>query len=110
MHPLIMTALSPTPTSWDRPHRAAERLARSWSLAIAGTSYVSMNGLEVQDFLTALSTRLIHALTAETFDPDDVREVGSTLVAAHFTEPMTLERTVAVISEQFAKAPIRRVA
>jgi diguanylate cyclase (GGDEF)-like protein/PAS domain S-box-containing protein len=105
-----MTALSPTPTSWDRPHRAAERLARSWSLAIAGTSYVSMNGLEVQDFLTALSSRLIHALTAETFDPQDVREVGSTLVAAHFTEPITLERTVAVISEQFVKAPARRVA
>ncbi|WP_460494424.1 putative bifunctional diguanylate cyclase/phosphodiesterase [Dactylosporangium cerinum] len=106
-----MTALSPTQTSWDRPRdRAAERLARSWSLAIAGTSYVSMNGLEVQDFLTALSSRLIHALTAETFDPDDVREVGSTLVATHFTEPTTLERTVAVLAEQFAKAPTRRVA
>ncbi|GAA0719079.1 EAL domain-containing protein [Dactylosporangium roseum] len=105
-----MTAASSTPTSWDRPHRAAERLARAWSLAVAGTSYVSMNGLEVQDFLTSLSTRLIHALTAEVFDPADVREVGSTLVAAHFTEPTTLERTMAVLSEQFGNAPAKRVA
>ncbi|GAA2597088.1 cyclic Di-GMP phosphodiesterase RmdA [Dactylosporangium fulvum] len=105
-----MTALSSTPTSWDRPHRAAERLARAWSLAVAGTSYVSMNGLEVQDFLTSLSTRLIHALTSEVFDPADVREVGSTLVAAHFTEPMTLERTMAVLSEQFGNAPAKRIA
>src|SRR3954447_9515404 len=105
-----MTAISPTPTSWDRPHRAAERMARAWSLAIAGTSYVSMNGLEVQDFLTSLSTRVIHALTAETFDPTDVREVGSTLVAAHFTEPTTLERTLAVLAEQFGNAPVKRVA
>ncbi|MEV6931255.1 EAL domain-containing protein [Dactylosporangium sp. NPDC051485] len=105
-----MTALSPAPTSWDRPHRAAERMARAWSLAIAGTSYVSMNGLEVQDFLTSLSTRIIHALTAEVFDPADVREVGSTLVAAHFTEPTTLERTLAVLAEQFGNAPVKRVA
>ncbi|MFI5906851.1 putative bifunctional diguanylate cyclase/phosphodiesterase [Dactylosporangium sp. NPDC051541] len=105
-----MTAISPTPTSRDRPHRAAERMARAWSLAIAGTSYVSMNGLEVQDFLTSLSTRLIQALTAETFDPTDVREVGSTLVAAHFTEPTTLERTLAVLAEQFGNAPTKRCA
>ncbi|MER7284059.1 EAL domain-containing protein [Dactylosporangium sp. NPDC000244] len=105
-----MTAISPTPTSWDRPHRAAERMARAWSLAIAGTSYVSMNGLEVQDFLTSLSTRVIQALTAEAFDPTDVREVGSTLVAAHFTEPTTLERTLAVLAEQFGNAPVKRVA
>ncbi|MER7006633.1 EAL domain-containing protein [Dactylosporangium sp. NPDC000555] len=105
-----MTAISPTPTSWDRPHRAAERLARAWSLAIAGTSYVSMNGVEVQDFLTSLATRLIHALTAEVFDPADVREIGSTLVAAHFTEPTTLERTLTVLAEQFGNAPVKRVA
>ncbi|MFD0582339.1 putative bifunctional diguanylate cyclase/phosphodiesterase [Dactylosporangium darangshiense] len=105
-----MTALRPTPTSWDRPHRAAERMARAWSLAIAGTSYVSMNGLEVQDFLTSLATRIIHALTSEVFDPADVREVGSTLVAAHFTEPTTLERTLAVLAEQFGNAPVKRVA
>ena len=111
MRPPIMTALSSTPTSWDRPHRAAERLARAWSLAIAGTSYVSMDGLEVQDFLTSLATRLIHALTADVFDPADVREVGSTLVAAHFTEPATLELTMSVLSEQFGPtAPAKRVA
>jgi diguanylate cyclase (GGDEF)-like protein/PAS domain S-box-containing protein len=85
-------------------------MARAWSLAVAGTSYVSMNGLEVQDFLTSLATRIIHALTAEVFDPADVREVGSTLVAAHFTEPTTLERTLAVLAEQFGNAPTKRVA
>ena len=105
-----MTALSSRPTSWDRPHRAAERVARAWALAIAGTSYVSMSGIEVQDFLTTLATRLITALTAETFEPESVREIGSTLVAAHFTQPVTLEGTLAVLSDQFSNAPPKRVA
>ncbi len=42
----------PPPTRWDQPPRAAERVARAWALSIAGTSYVSMGGREVQDFLT----------------------------------------------------------
>jgi diguanylate cyclase (GGDEF)-like protein/PAS domain S-box-containing protein len=105
-----MTALSPSTTSWDRPHRAAERVARAWALSIAGTSYVSMNGLEVQDFLTSLASQLIQELTAETFDPESIRTVGSTLVAAHFTQPATLERTLTVLGEQFSAAPHKRVA
>jgi diguanylate cyclase (GGDEF)-like protein/PAS domain S-box-containing protein len=100
----------PPPTRWDQPPRAAERVARAWALSIAGTSYVSMGGREVQDFLTSLATRLIRALTAEKFEPSDAYEVGGTLVAAHFTQPETLEHTIAVLAEQFAGAPPKRVA
>src|SRR5689334_5241250 len=100
----------PPPTRWDQPPRAAERVARAWALSIAGTSFVSMGGREVQDFLTSLATRLIRALTAEKFEPSDAYEVGGTLVAAHFTQPETLEHTVAVLAEQFAGAPPKRVA
>src|SRR5690242_14267330 len=100
----------PPPTRWDQPPRAAERVARAWALSIAGTSYVSMGGREVQDFLTSLATRLIRALTADKFEPTDAYEVGGTLVAAHFTQPETLERTLAVLAEQFTRAPQLRVA
>src|SRR5690348_11234566 len=100
----------PPPTRWDQPPRAAERVARAWALSIAGTSFVSMGGREVQDFLTSLATRLIRALTAEKFEPSDAYEVGGTLVAAHFTQPETLEHTIAVLAEQFAGAPPKRVA
>jgi diguanylate cyclase (GGDEF)-like protein/PAS domain S-box-containing protein len=95
---------------WDQPPRAAERVARAWALSIAGTSYVSMGGREVQDFLTALAARLIRVLTAEQFEASEVYEVGGTLVAAHFTQPETLERTIGMLAEQFATAPQGRVA
>jgi diguanylate cyclase (GGDEF)-like protein/PAS domain S-box-containing protein len=101
----------PQPSLWqDQPPRAAERVARAWALAIAGTSYVSMGGREVQDFLTTLAARLIRVLTADKFEAAEVYEVGATLVAAHFTQPETLERTVAVLAQQFTSAPQPRVA
>src|SRR3954468_24024125 len=96
---------TPPPTRWDQPPRAAERVARAWALSIAGTSYVSMGGREVQDFLTALAARLIRVLTAEQFEASEVYEVGGTLVAAHFTQPETLERTISMLAEQFASSP-----
>jgi diguanylate cyclase (GGDEF)-like protein/PAS domain S-box-containing protein len=105
-----MHAVTPQPMLWDQPPRAAERVARAWALSIAGTSYVSMGGREVQDFLTTLAARLIRVLTAEKFEPPIAHEVGATLVAAHFTQPETLERTIAVLAEQFARAPQKRVA
>jgi diguanylate cyclase (GGDEF)-like protein/PAS domain S-box-containing protein len=105
-----MHAVTARPLVWEQPPRAAERLARAWALRIAGTSYVSMGGREVQDFLTSLATRLIRALTAEAFNPAAARDVGATLVIAHFTQPTTLERTLAVLAEQFASAPPQRVA
>ncbi|MBN1171834.1 MAG: EAL domain-containing protein [Micromonosporaceae bacterium] len=93
-----------------QPQRAAERLARAWALAIAGTSYVSMSGLEVQDFLTGLAARLIQATTADPFEPMLVREIGATLVAAHFTQPSTLENTVVALAEHLPAAPRPRLA
>ncbi|HLL68617.1 MAG TPA: EAL domain-containing protein [Micromonosporaceae bacterium] len=100
----------PAETAPDQPPRAAERIARSWAVAIAGTSYVSMGGLEIQDFLTGLAGRLIRAVDAASFDPSVVHEVGATLVAAHFTQPQTLDRTVVVLAEQFPDAPTERLA
>jgi diguanylate cyclase (GGDEF)-like protein/PAS domain S-box-containing protein len=105
-----MQAVTTEPTVWEQPPRAAERFARAWALAIAGTSYVSMGGREVQDFLTTLAARLIRVLTAERFEPPEAHEVGATLVAAHFTQPETLERTLGVLADQFAHAPQKRVA
>ena len=97
-------------TESDQPPRSAERIARAWALAIAGTSYVSMGGVEIQDFLTGLAGRLLRAVTVDAFEADIVREVGATLVAAHFTQPATLERTLTVLAEQLIDAPPSRLA
>jgi diguanylate cyclase (GGDEF)-like protein/PAS domain S-box-containing protein len=82
-------------------------MARAWAVAIAGTSYVSMNGLEVQDFLTGLASRLITATAREPFDPVLAREVGATLVATHFTQPASLEHTLATLARYLTVPPER---
>ncbi len=106
-----MHAVTSRPAGENEPSRAAERMARAWAVAIAGTSYVSMNGLEVQDFLTGLASRLIRAAATEPFEPQLIREVGATLVAAHFTHPATLEHTITALAEHaVATAPAGRAA
>ena len=45
------------------------------------------------------------AVTAEKFDPAGPAEVGSALVAAHFTEVAALQRTVTVLGEQLGGCP-----
>jgi diguanylate cyclase (GGDEF)-like protein/PAS domain S-box-containing protein len=85
----------------DRAQSApsAERLARAWARAINGTSYVPMSKKELQTYLTALASKLITAVTAETFEPTIGYDVGASLVKAHFTQPASLDRTVCVLTE-----------
>lgn len=74
-----------------------QRFAGDWAASIAGTSYVSMSVREVTETLGAFTDRMVRALFAEPFDVAPAREVGRALVAAHFTGPDTLGRTVAVL-------------
>ncbi|NNJ63196.1 MAG: EAL domain-containing protein [Dactylosporangium sp.] len=69
-----------------------------------------MNGLEVQDFLTGLAARLIDVTATDPFDRVTVREVGATLVAAHFTQPTTLELTLVALAENLPQATPGRLA
>jgi diguanylate cyclase (GGDEF)-like protein/PAS domain S-box-containing protein len=78
----------------------AERLAQHWARAIAWTSFVSMTPGELAAHLTGPATRLLDALVAEKADPRPAQEIGGGLVAAHFTQPASLERTLVVLDEQ----------
>jgi diguanylate cyclase (GGDEF)-like protein/PAS domain S-box-containing protein len=81
----------------------AERLAQHWARAIAWTSFVSMTSGELAVHLTGPATRLLDALIAEKSDPQPAHEVGAGLVAAHFTQPASLDRTLVVLDEQLGE-------
>jgi diguanylate cyclase (GGDEF)-like protein/PAS domain S-box-containing protein len=78
----------------------AEQLAHQWARAIAWTSFVSMTTLELAAHLVGPASSLIDALTADEPDGRVAHEIGGALVAAHFTQPTSLDRTLVVLSEQ----------
>jgi diguanylate cyclase (GGDEF)-like protein/PAS domain S-box-containing protein len=82
-----------------------ERVARLWSRAMTGTSYVSLSGGELLNYLTGLASDVIAALGAEPFNPATGYDVGRSLVATHFTQPASLDRTLCVLGEQLAGYP-----
>jgi diguanylate cyclase (GGDEF)-like protein/PAS domain S-box-containing protein len=95
-----MRASKSQPAARAQSAPSAERLARAWARAINGTSYVPMSKKELQTYLTGLASRVITAVTAETFEPTIGYDVGASLVKAHFTQPASLDRTVCVLTEQ----------
>ncbi|MEV1288620.1 EAL domain-containing protein [Micromonospora sp. NPDC049679] len=88
------------------PRPRDDELARSWARAIARTSYVSMSREELVTHLEQPARRLIAALAADDYDPRVPTEVGAGLVAAHFTHPSSLQRTLAVLGAQLAPAAL----
>jgi diguanylate cyclase (GGDEF)-like protein/PAS domain S-box-containing protein len=83
---------------------SVERLARAWSRAITGTSFVTMSRADLRFYLEVLARDLIDALTAEVFDRAVPDRVGRALVAAHFTEVGSVERTLALLGRELAGA------
>src|SRR5437762_4831841 len=86
----------------------AERLARAWLRAIAGTSYVPMSRAELLEFLTDQARRLLAARGC-TAAPVGAA-VGAALVGVHLTDPVALERTLAVLDEHLRGWPPERLA
>ncbi|GLI03455.1 GGDEF domain-containing protein [Phytohabitans aurantiacus] len=87
--------MRPVPVPTPEP----ERLAELWAQAIAWTSYVSMSRAELVAHLTGPASRVIEALGTDEPDGHIGFEVGTALVAAHFTHPTSLSRTLAVLGE-----------
>jgi diguanylate cyclase (GGDEF)-like protein/PAS domain S-box-containing protein len=92
----------------------AERLARAWLRAVAGTSYVPMSRAELLEFLTDQAGRLLAAgCPARPGAAPWVQAaeaVGAALVRVHLTDPVALERTLAVLSGQLTAWPADRLA
>ncbi len=83
---------------------SAERLAQAWSRAITGTSFAPMSHDDLSFYLEVLVRDLIDALTADVFDRTVPDRVGRALVAAHFTEVGSVERTLALLGRELAGA------
>jgi diguanylate cyclase (GGDEF)-like protein/PAS domain S-box-containing protein len=86
-----------------RPRRL--QLARDWAAVISTTSYVPMSPAEIEQFLLGLVDVIADALQDEPFDAAPVAEVGTRLVAAHFTGPETLRHTVEVLGHALLFTP-----
>ncbi|MFI5844396.1 putative bifunctional diguanylate cyclase/phosphodiesterase [Catenuloplanes sp. NPDC051500] len=80
----------------------ADVIARAWARAISRTSYVSMAHHELVGYLTGQAKRLVGVLEAEEDDRLTPYGIGAALVADHFTEPASLDRTLAVLGEELA--------
>ena len=83
---------------------SVESLARAWTRAITGTSFVTMSRSDLRFYLEVLARDLIDALTADVFDRSVPDRVGRALVAAHFTEVGSVERTLALLGRELAGA------
>ncbi len=96
------------------PHPAASgdrtsALTRRWVEAIEGTSYITMNRGELRAYLAALVDRLISAIGAEVLDGAEIRAVAASMVAAHFTAPESLARSLRVLGDEFSQSPREQV-
>ena len=84
------------------------QVATAWARAVADTSFVSMSRAELRAFLEVLAVDLIAAFRHGEPDQEVPRRVGGALVAIHCTEVGSIERTLAVLGEEFAAAAAGR--
>ncbi|MGH3736814.1 MAG: putative bifunctional diguanylate cyclase/phosphodiesterase [Micromonosporaceae bacterium] len=92
-------------SAWAALGNTRRRFAQSWARAVVGTSYIPMTAAELREFLGGLADRLADALLADPFDERPAHEIGRALVEAHFTNPLTLGRTVGVLGSRFVAGP-----
>jgi diguanylate cyclase (GGDEF)-like protein len=74
-----------------------DQLVRAWLTAIHGACFVPMSRPERHAFVRQLAGRLAAAMRTEPFDPAAGYEVGSALVAADYSAPEVLARTITVL-------------
>ncbi|HEU5427757.1 MAG TPA: bifunctional diguanylate cyclase/phosphodiesterase [Actinocrinis sp.] len=78
---------------------AVESVARTWTRAIADTSYVTYTPAEADALLFDYTRQAAAALSGDR-DPVTVgRAIGSALVAGHYTDPASLAATLSVFAQ-----------
>lgn len=96
----------------DRRCRAPERPAgsyrsgvspefvRTWADAVSRACFVPKTRAEAHDLLSGLAGQLARALAAEPFDPSAGQPTGAALVAAGYTAPEVLARTITLLHDR----------
>ncbi len=87
------------------PRTRRQELAREWMKAVYSTTYVPMSSTEIELYLLDLVDVIADTLQAEPFTAEPVAVVGDKMVAAHFTGPNTLQRTVEVLGRALLFSP-----
>ena len=82
----------------------AGQLADAWMDAVLGTSYVAMRRTDLRDYLTDLADDLFTAVTEWELDRSIPRGVGMAMVAAHFTDAVSLELSLLVLGRELGRA------
>lgn len=72
-------------------------VADEWAEAVIGTSYLPLSGPEARAFVHELVDDLNGLLVREAFTPAAAQAIGARMVEAHFTNPLSLSRTLEVL-------------
>jgi diguanylate cyclase len=83
----------PPVTGWP----GADRFAREWSAAMAGTSYVPLTRDEIETLLYQFTVELADMLVDDDRGVRAAHQVGMRLVDANFAAPEALGRTMALV-------------
>ena len=92
------------PDSRFRRQAAVEATAREWAHIVARGSFGQMSVHDLEGRLSELTTILVESLLSEPFVSRPARDVGASLVAAHFTGSETLSRTIELFDDRLLQA------
>ncbi|MDQ3153488.1 MAG: EAL domain-containing protein [Actinomycetota bacterium] len=79
---------------------SSDALAQEWARVIGTTAYVPMSTAEIHSYLHDLVQRLVAALSGPSVDTRAASDVGARLVAAQFTGPQSLSRTIELLARR----------
>lgn len=88
---------TPSPEAMASFEPVAVVVAQAWAEAVIGTSYLPLSGPEVRAFVHELVDQLNDLLVSEAFRPESAQAIGARMVEAHFTNPLSLSRTLGVL-------------
>ncbi|MQA12902.1 MAG: EAL domain-containing protein [Pseudonocardiaceae bacterium] len=77
---------------------ALDALAGEWVRVLRTTAYVAMSPADIRGHLQEHARRLVAALSGPEVDTHAASDVGTRLVAAGFTDPQSLSRTVELLA------------
>ncbi|WP_034269198.1 putative bifunctional diguanylate cyclase/phosphodiesterase [Haloechinothrix halophila] len=80
---------------------SVERFATRWASSLKGAVAPAMTRAELEDFLRELTEQLAEAMRSVPFRPELGRAVGKALIDAHYRDTSVLNRTLALLSDEF---------
>ena len=87
----------PVPPPAPPPRECLQDCVRELATVARETSYVALDRDALDDYLSGVVGELVRALSAEPFSTATAYELGSDLIAAHFTGPEISGRLVKVL-------------